>query len=61
MPYARKKGVATLLISCLEVNLKKNGVKRIKVLSGKDNNAAIKTYEHCNYVADDDILLKKKM
>lgn len=58
---ARKKGVATLLISCLEVNLQKNGVKSVKVLTGKDNNAAIKTYEHCNYVVDEDLLLKKKL
>jgi ribosomal protein S18 acetylase RimI-like enzyme len=58
---SRKRGVATSLISCLELNLQRYGVKRIKVLTGKENNAAIKTYEHCDYIMDDDLLLKKKL
>jgi hypothetical protein len=45
----------------LEENLRERGVKSIKVLTGRGNEAAIKTYEHCNYVKDDELLLKKKL
>lgn len=58
---ARRKGIATLLISCLEENLKNRGVLIIKVLTGRQNDVAIKTYEHCNYVKDDELLLKKRL
>ncbi|NHN34539.1 GNAT family N-acetyltransferase [Paenibacillus sp. S3N08] len=57
---ARRKGIAASLISCLEENLIARGVKSIKVLTGRGNEAAINTYEHCNYVKDDELLLKKK-
>ncbi|SCW64312.1 hypothetical protein SAMN04487970_102326 [Paenibacillus tianmuensis] len=33
----------------------------MKVLTGSKNNAAIKTYEHCNYVKDDEQLLTKRL
>jgi ribosomal protein S18 acetylase RimI-like enzyme len=58
---ARRKGIASSLISCLEENLRERGVKSIKVLTGRGNEAAIKTYEHFNYVKDDELLLKKKL
>jgi ribosomal protein S18 acetylase RimI-like enzyme len=57
---ARRKRIAASLISCLEENLRERGVKSIKVLTGRGNDAAIKTYEHCDYVKDDELLLKKK-
>lgn len=58
---ARRKGIATSLIFYLEENLKKRGVKSVKVLTGRRNNAAIKTYEQCNFHQDDEQLLKKKL
>nr|WP_235549223.1 GNAT family N-acetyltransferase [Paenibacillus sp. Root444D2] len=58
---ARRKGIAIAIITCLEENLRERGVKSIKVLTGRRNNAAIKTYEHCNYVKDDEQMLKKRL
>lgn len=58
---SRRKGLARSLISCLEENLRKRGVKSIKVLTGKLNAIAISTYENCSYVRDDELLLKKKL
>ncbi|MBP1989608.1 ribosomal protein S18 acetylase RimI-like enzyme [Paenibacillus eucommiae] len=58
---ARRKGIATSLIFYLEECLKKRGVKSVKVLTGRRNHAAIKTYEQCDYHKDDELLLKKKL
>lgn len=58
---ARRKGIAIALISFLEENLRTRGVRSMKVLTGRSNNAAIKTYELCNYVKDDEQLLKKRL
>jgi ribosomal protein S18 acetylase RimI-like enzyme len=57
----RRKGIATSLVACLERNLKARGVTEIKVLTGKRNNAAIRTYENCGYTKDDERLLKKTL
>lgn len=57
----RRKGIAVAIISCLEGNLTERGVKSMKVLTGRRNNAAIKTYENCNYIIDDEQLLKKRL
>lgn len=59
--FARRKGVATSLIACLEESLKSRGVTEIKVLTGSQNDAAIQTYMHCNYEKDDELLLKKQL
>ncbi|GIO32194.1 hypothetical protein J2TS6_33350 [Paenibacillus albilobatus] len=58
---ARRKGAAAAILSCLEDNLRERGVKDIKVLTGKENDAAIRTYEHNRYVIDDELLLKKRI
>jgi len=58
---ARRKGIATSLILYLEENLKKRGVESVKVLTGRTNKNAIKTYEQCNYQQDDELLLKKTL
>ncbi|NIK80601.1 GNAT superfamily N-acetyltransferase [Paenibacillus castaneae] len=58
---AQRKGIAIAIISCLEENLRERGVKSMKVLTGRRNNAAIRTYEHCNYVKDDEQMLKKRL
>jgi GNAT superfamily N-acetyltransferase len=57
---ARRKGIGIAIISFLEINLRERGVKSMKVLTGRRNNAAIKTYERCDYVKDDEQLLKKR-
>ncbi|WP_217593926.1 GNAT family N-acetyltransferase [Cohnella sp. GbtcB17] len=58
---ARRKGIAGSIISCLEESLKVRGVKSVKVLTGRNNSAAIKTYEQCNYVKEDTQILKKRL
>lgn len=58
---ARRKGIAAALISFLEKSLRDRGVTSMKVLTGRDNSAAIKTYEHYQYVKDDEQLLVKRL
>ncbi|MCR8630306.1 GNAT family N-acetyltransferase [Paenibacillus radicis (ex Xue et al. 2023)] len=58
---ARRKGVATSLLSFLEEQLSLRGVKTIKVLTGSDNEAAINTYVRSNYIVDDEVMLNKKL
>ena len=58
---SRRKGIAVSLISYLEEKLRKLGVCRVKVLTGRNNEIAIKTYKHCNYIEDDELLFKKKL
>ncbi|AIQ58544.1 GNAT family N-acetyltransferase [Paenibacillus borealis] len=58
---ARRQGIAIALISCLEENLRKRGVRSMRVLTGRRNAAAIRTYEHCNYVKDDEQMLKRNL
>jgi len=58
---ARRKGIAIAIISCLEEYLRARGVRSMKVMTGRRNTAAIKTYESCNYVKDDEQFLQKKL
>lgn len=58
---ARRRGIAGAIIYCLEEHLRERGVKSVKVLTGNRNDAAIKTYEHCNYVIDDELMLMKRI
>lgn len=58
---ARRQGMAVALISCLEENFRQRGVKSIKVLTGSSNIAAIRTYEQCSYVKEDEQMLVKHL
>lgn len=58
---ARRKGAARAIITCLEDELRVRGVKRVKVLTGRRNAAAIRTYEDCGYVKDDEQMLEKEL
>ncbi|MCR8642006.1 GNAT family N-acetyltransferase [Paenibacillus sp. N1-5-1-14] len=58
---ARRKGIATLLISFIEEELRLRGVKSVKVLTGQDNEVAINTYERSNYIKEDEQLLQKRL
>ncbi|WP_306433991.1 MULTISPECIES: GNAT family N-acetyltransferase [Paenibacillus] len=60
-PSVRRQGLAASMISLLEEMLAACGVKNIKILTGSDNAAAIKTYERCGYVQDNELLLQKEM
>ncbi|UHA75759.1 GNAT family N-acetyltransferase [Paenibacillus sp. 481] len=58
---ARRRGVATLLLGFVEEELKLRGVKSVKVLTGKKNGSAIRTYEKSNYVKKEEQVLHKKL
>ncbi|MFB0844008.1 GNAT family N-acetyltransferase [Paenibacillus oleatilyticus] len=58
---ARRKGLATSMIALLEDKLGERGVKIIKILTGSNNDPAIRTYERCGYVKDDEIFLQKEL
>nr|WP_116188606.1 GNAT family N-acetyltransferase [Paenibacillus taihuensis] len=57
---ARRKGLATMLITFLEQELQLHGVTSIKIITGSSNNSAVKTYERSNYVKKDYIPLHKQ-
>ncbi|WP_246218336.1 GNAT family N-acetyltransferase [Litoribacterium kuwaitense] len=59
-PSAHQQGIATRLLAFLEDDLKSQGVSEIKLLTGRDNAAAISTYEKAGYEQDDELLFKKE-
>lgn len=58
---ARRLGLANMLISLLEKKLNSRGVKSIKILTGTNNEAAIKTYRNSHYEIDDVVVLEKEL
>lgn len=58
---ARRRGIATLLLAFIEEEFKLRGVRSVKVLTGKNNGAAIKAYERSNYVKQEEQVLQKKL
>ncbi|MCU6713146.1 GNAT family N-acetyltransferase [Paenibacillus sp. J5C_2022] len=58
--HARRKGIASKLLNYIENELLINGVKSVKVLTGKKNGITIKTYVNSNYIMKDEQVLQKK-
>ncbi|KGE18421.1 GNAT family N-acetyltransferase [Paenibacillus wynnii] len=58
---ARGRGLGTLLIAFLEEELRVRGVTSVKVLTGKKNEIAIKTYERSRYYRQEEVLLQKNL
>nr|WP_150960102.1 GNAT family N-acetyltransferase [Aneurinibacillus sp. XH2] len=58
---ARGKGLATLLIRFLEEELIRLGVTNIKVLTGNNNRAGIRTYEKSGYKLRDELVFEKEI
>lgn len=58
---ARRKGTAAKILNFIENELILKGVKSVKVLTGKKNEIAIKTYENSNYIKKEELLLQKKL
>lgn len=58
---ARRKGLASLLISFLEHELRLRGVKSVKILTGRNNDSALKTYERADYVKKEDAIFQKDL
>jgi len=57
----RRRGVATQLISFAEEELRSRRVRKIKVLTGNNNQFAINTYIRSEYIKDDDLVLYKRL
>lgn len=57
----RRKGIATSMIACLEKGLHARGVRSIKILTGKENERAIKTYENAGYLIKSEAVLQKRL
>lgn len=58
---ARRRGLATLIIAFIEEELKARGVTSVKILTGRRNEMAIKTYAKSNYAITEEVLLQKKL
>jgi len=58
---ARRRGIATLLIAFLVEKLKLLDVTSIKVLTGKNNENAIKTYEKSEFTKKEEVLFIKNL
>lgn len=58
---ARGIGLAGMMIECIEEQLRRQGVSTIKVLTGSDNDTAIRAYEKSGFVKDDEVMLEKQL
>lgn len=58
---ARRQGAAALLLAFLEEELKLRGVGSVKVLTGKENAAAIHVYESSKYIPEEEQVLQKTL
>lgn len=56
---ARRKGIASLLLTFLEDELRARGVTGVKLITGSKNEIAIKAYETNGYIPQDDLVLHK--
>jgi ribosomal protein S18 acetylase RimI-like enzyme len=57
----RGNGIANSLIECLEKELQSRGVKGIKILTSRENDAAIKSYTKAGYIVKNEVVLHKKI
>lgn len=58
---ARGIGLAGMMIESIEEQLRKRGVSTIKVLTGHNNDAAIRAYEKSGFVKEDEVMLEKQL
>ncbi|WP_246521459.1 GNAT family N-acetyltransferase [Ornithinibacillus massiliensis] len=58
---ARGMGLASSMISLLEKELLHRGIQSIKIITGKDNDRAIKTYQKSQYLLEDVVVLEKEL
>jgi ribosomal protein S18 acetylase RimI-like enzyme len=59
--HARRRGLAILMLSLLEEDLRARGVRRLKIITGANNEIAIKAYEKSGYVRDTVVVLEKEL
>jgi len=58
---ARGIGLAGMMIECIEEQMRRQGVSTIKVLTGCDNDTAIRAYEKSGFVKEDEVMLEKQL
>lgn len=58
---ARGRGLATMLMAHIEEELRSRGVSEVSVLTGSDNEIAIRAYEKFQYVRQADAVLQKNL
>ncbi|MEC0129331.1 GNAT family N-acetyltransferase [Paenibacillus pabuli] len=58
---ARRRGLATLLIAFIEDKLRSRGVTSVKILTGQENEIAIRTYGKSNYAITEEVMLQKEL
>ncbi|MNH95158.1 putative acetyltransferase [compost metagenome] len=59
--FARKNGLALMMIQRLEEIFTDFGVKNIKILTGFNNSKAIKTYEKASYHQEEELVFNKDL
>lgn len=59
--FARRNGLAVMMIELLEEIFKISGVKNIKILTGLKNIKAIKTYERAGFNQEEELVLNKEI
>lgn len=59
--FARRNGLAVMMIDLLEEIFKSSGVKNIKILTGLKNIKAIKTYEKAGYIQEEELVFSKDL
>lgn len=59
--FARKNGLAMMMIELLEEVFNNSGVKSIKILTGLNNTKAIKTYEKAGYKQEEELVFNKDL
>ncbi|WHX50970.1 GNAT family N-acetyltransferase [Paenibacillus woosongensis] len=58
---ARRQGLAAELIHEIEAELKRRGVRTIKVHTGLRNEAAMQTYTNSHYIKKDEVVFQKNI
>ncbi|MNZ51579.1 putative acetyltransferase [compost metagenome] len=59
--FARRNGLALMMIQRLEEIFTDFGVKNIKILTGFNNSKAIKTYEKASYHQEEELVFNKDL
>jgi ribosomal protein S18 acetylase RimI-like enzyme len=57
----RNNGIGSKLIEFLEDAMNKRGVKSVKILTGNDNQNALKAYKKAGYALENELMLSKRL
>ncbi|OMF94436.1 GNAT family N-acetyltransferase, partial [Paenibacillus sp. FSL R7-0273] len=57
----RRKGAAAALLNLLEKELSRRSVVSVRILTGRNNHLALRTYEKNGYLRDNEAVFTKKL